>query len=160
MEKILQQLLDLLRGALPTTVIVFSLFFFLRWALWKPLERVLALRQAATEGARRKADELLAQANEKLRQYEEALRQARAEIYHQQEAARRQALDERSQIVRDTRQKANQMVRQAKLDIARDVAQAKQELESESRPLAEQITRTLLAPARLARPTRPGGGGA
>lgn len=152
MGGILQQLQDLVWGAVPTTVILLFLFFFLRWAFWRPLERVLAQRQAATEGARRDADQLLAQANEKLHQYEEALRRARAEIYRQQEAARRQALDERNQVLRETREQARQMVRQAKLDIASDVAQAKQELESESRRLAEEITRTLLEPA------RPGGG--
>ncbi|MBI4466771.1 MAG: ATP synthase F0 subunit B, partial [Acidobacteria bacterium] len=123
-------------------------FIFLRWAFWRPLERVLAERRAATEGAHREADQLLGQADEKLRHYEEALRRARAEIYRQQEAARQQALDERARILRDTREKANQMVRQAKLDIANDVALAKKELEAESRRLAEEITRTLLEPAR------------
>ncbi|MEE9236103.1 MAG: ATP synthase F0 subunit B [Candidatus Acidoferrales bacterium] len=151
MERIAQQLLDLLWGALPTAVIVFLFFFFLRWAFWRPLERVLAQRQAATEGARREADQLLSQVDEKLRQYEEALRQARGEVYHQQEAARQQALDERNRILRETREKANQMIRQAKLEIIDDVAQARKELEAESRRLADEITRTLLQPARAGR---------
>lgn len=148
MEGIVQQLKGLLLGALPTTAIVLFFFLFLRWAFWRPFERVLAERRAATEGAHREADQLLGQADEKLRHYEEALRRARAEIYRQQEAARQQALDERARILRDTREKANQMVRQAKLDIANDVALAKKELEAESRQLAEEITRTLLEPAR------------
>ena len=152
MEKTLLQLRDLLLGALPTTVIVLFLYLFLRWAFWQPLVRVLAERQAATEGTRREAEEILNRANEKLRQYEEALRQARAEVYQQQEASRRLALDERSQILRHTRERANELVRQAKLDIGGDVAQAKKELEAESQRLAEEITRALLAPA------RPGGG--
>ena len=143
---ILRQLQGLLWGALPTTLIVLLFFFFLRWAFWKPLERVLAERQAATEGARKEAGELLGQANEKLRQYEESLRQARAEIYRQQEGARRLALDERARILRDTREKAGVMLRQAKLEIAGDVAQAKKDLDAETRRLAEEITRTLLEP--------------
>jgi len=141
---ILEQLLGLLWGALPTTLIVFALFFFLRWAFWKPFERVLAERQAATEGARQEAGELLARANDKLRQYEESLRQARAEIYRQQEAVRREALDDRGRILRGTREQAGEQVRQAKLEIADDVAQAKQQLEAESRRLADEITRALL----------------
>ncbi|OFV83061.1 MAG: hypothetical protein A3D93_05130 [Acidobacteria bacterium RIFCSPHIGHO2_12_FULL_67_30] len=143
---ILHQLQGLLWGALPTTVIVLLFFFFLRWAFWKPLERVLAERRAATEGARQEADQLVAQANEKLRQYEESLRHARAEIYRQQEAARRLALEERARILRETREQAGQMVRQAKLEIAGDVAQAKKDLDAETRRLAEEITRTLLEP--------------
>lgn len=144
---ILHQLEGLLWGALPTTVIVLLFFLFLRWAFWKPLERVLAERQASTEGARQEAGELLAQANDKLRQYEESLRQARAEIYRQQEGARRQVLDERARLLRETREQAAQMTKQAKLDIAEDVARAKKDLDAESRRLAEDITRTLLEPA-------------
>jgi F-type H+-transporting ATPase subunit b len=144
---ILRQLQGLLWGALPTTIIVLLFFFFLRWAFWRPLERVLAERRAATEGAQKEAGELVAQANEKLRQYEESLRQARAEIYRQQEAARRLALEERARILRDTREKAGEMLRQAKLEIAGDVAAAKKDLDAESRRLAEEITRTLLEPA-------------
>ncbi|MBI4465943.1 MAG: hypothetical protein HY656_00755, partial [Acidobacteria bacterium] len=69
MEGIVQQLKGLLFGALPTTAIVLFFFIFLRWAFWRPLERVLAERRAATEGAHREADQLLGQADEKLRHY-------------------------------------------------------------------------------------------
>ena len=151
MEKILQQMVELLVplfvGALPTVLLVFFLFFFLRWAFWRPFERVLAQRQAATEGARREAETLLGTANEKLRQYEDALRQARAEIYREQEANRHQALEERNQMLSETRQRAGETLRQAKSDIAQQVQRATRELEGESQRLAEEIARTLLAPA-------------
>jgi len=151
MDQILQQLLDLLLplfwGALPTVLVVFFLFFFLRWAFWRPFERVLAERQAATEGARKYAETILSTASEKLHQYEEALRQARAEIYREQEAARSAALEERSRTLRETRQQAAESLRQAKLVVAGEVEEAKKELEAESQRLAEQIARTLLAPA-------------
>lgn len=158
MEKIFQQLLELLWGAVPTALIVLLLYVFLRWAFWAPLERVLAQRQAATEGARKEAEEILARAQEKLRQYEETLRQARADVYRQLEASRRLALEERSQVLGQTRQRAADMLRQAKLEIARDVAQAKKELEAESQSLAEVITRSLLAPVRAARAGARSGG--
>ena len=135
-----QQLLDLFLGALPTVIIVFFLFFFLRWAFWGPLERALAERQAATEGARKQAEQVIAKANEKMRQYEDALRQARAEVYRQQ------AVEERTRIVREARERANDSIRQAKLEIARDVDEAKKALEAESERLAEEIARSLLAP--------------
>ena len=143
---ILSQLVELFLGALPTVIIVFLLFFFLRWSFWKPLERVLAERHATTEGARQQAEKLLNTANEKLRHYEDALRQARAEIYRQQEASRQQALEERNRVAREARERAQESIRQAKLEIARDVDQAKKQLEAESQRLAEEITRTLLAP--------------
>lgn len=143
----LDLLLPLFLGALPTVVIVFFMFFFLRWAFWRPLERVLAERQAATEGARRDAEAILAAANDKLRQYEEALRHARTEIYREQDASRRQGLEERAQTLRQARQEANDLLRQAKLEITGDVEQAKKELEAASQRLADEIARTLLSPA-------------
>jgi F-type H+-transporting ATPase subunit b len=141
---ILGQLKELFLQALPITVIVFLLFLFLRGSFWGPLERVLAARQQATEGARRQAEELVAQANEKLRQYEEALRQARAEIYRQQEAQRRAALDERAQLVQQARARAADSVRRARLEVARELEQAKLDLEAESARLADLIARSLL----------------
>lgn len=156
MDGIGGQLLDLLWQALPTTLIVFFLFFFLRWAFWRPLERVLAERDQATEGARRDAASAAAAAEEKLHEYEEALRRARADIYREQESNRQLALEERSHLLGGARQQAADLIRQAKLEIARDVEQAKKELETESGRLAEQITRSLLAPAGAPRPPRSG----
>lgn len=162
MEQIFQQLLDLLLplfwGALPTVIIVFLLFFFLRWAFWRPFERVLAERQGATEGARQEAESLLNTANEKLRKYEEALRQARAGIYREQEVNRRVALEEHNLTLRETREQAAHRLRQARLDIAGAVEQAKKELEGESQRLAEEIARTLLSPAPPLGSARPKGG--
>ncbi|MGH9805229.1 MAG: hypothetical protein ACRD4D_08645, partial [Candidatus Acidiferrales bacterium] len=99
-------LVPLFVGALPTVLLVFFMFFFLRWAFWQPFERVLAERQARTEGARKEADSLLATANQKLREYEESLRQARAEIFREQEASRQQAVEERNLALRQAREQA------------------------------------------------------
>ena len=153
MEKIFQQLLGLFLEALPTTVIVLLFFFFLRWAFWKPLEKALAERDQATAGARQAADEMLARAGEKVRQYEDALRDARAEIYRQQEAARRQAADERARLLSDTRARAGETLLEARNEIAAEVDKAKKEIETESQRLGDEIARSLLEPAG----GRPGG---
>lgn len=144
-------LVPLFVGALPTVLLVFFMFFFLRWAFWRPFERVLAERDARTEGARKEAEALLAAANQKLREYEESLRHARAEIFREQEASRQQTLEERSQTLRQTREQAGEMIRQAKLDIASDIDQAKKNLDAESQRLADEIARSLLRPAGGAR---------
>lgn len=145
-------LVPLFVGALPTVLLVFFMFFFLRWAFWRPFERVLAERDSRTEGARKEAEALLAAANQKLREYEESLRHARAEIFREQEASRQQVLEQRNQALRQARTEAGEMVREAKLDIARDVEQAKKNLEAESQRLADEIARTLLQSAGGARP--------
>jgi F-type H+-transporting ATPase subunit b len=142
-----EKLLPLFVGAVPTVLIVFFMFFFLRWAFWRPFERVLAERQARTEGTRKEAESLLAAANQKLHEYEESLRHARAEIFREQAASRQEALEQRNQALRQAREQAGEMIRQAKLDIARDAEEAKKSLDAESQRLADEIARSLLRPA-------------
>ena len=138
----------MLLGALPTVLIVFALYFFLRWSFFTPLERVLAERERLTTGTRLTAEQLLAEAETRSRHYEDSLRQARAELYREQETLRRQALEERARLLRSTREQANQMIRAAKLELLRDIEATKRELEGESQRLADEIVRTLLAPGR------------
>ncbi len=54
--EVLRQLGDLFVQAIPTAIIVFLFYLFLQWAFFKPIERVMAERQARTEGARAEAE--------------------------------------------------------------------------------------------------------
>lgn len=146
MEEALQAVVRIFYQAIPTAILVFLLYVFLRFVFFGPLARVLEERERRTTGARRDAQENLTIAEQKTRTYQERLRHARAEIYRQQEVARREALEERNQILRDTRQQANEMARAAKADLLRDLDAAKAQLEQEGRVLAAQITRVLLEP--------------
>jgi len=147
MEQLIRQIETIVLGAVPTAIIVFVFYLFMRWCLWRPLTRVLAEREQAIVGTRQAAEQLLAEAEAKTQQYERALGQARAEIYRQRELARRQALEERGRILREARARANQMIREAKTALLQDVEQAKKDLEQESARLADEIARLLLAPA-------------
>jgi F-type H+-transporting ATPase subunit b len=142
--QILNQIIDLLWQAAPTFVLVVLLFFFLKSQLFKPLERVLEERAARIEGARRSADAAQSAAQAKARAHQDALKKARAEIYSEQEAARRAALDERAALVRETRNQANETIRAAKERIATEMAAAKAELEAQSQTLAGEIVRVVL----------------
>jgi F-type H+-transporting ATPase subunit b len=139
-----EQLGGLLLQALPTILIVFVLYFFLRANLFKPLERILAERSARIEGARKESEAGQAAAAGKEKHYVEALKKARAGIYAEQEQARRAALEERAALVRETRNAANERIRRAKDKIAADLAAAREELERESESLAVEIARTIL----------------
>src|SRR5580693_1461018 len=99
MEQIANQLGELFLEAVPTVIIVFLFYLFLRWSFFGPIQKVLAQRKAGIEGARREAEGFRAQALEKLRADQEALRQARATIFSEQEAARRIALDARGAAI-------------------------------------------------------------
>jgi F-type H+-transporting ATPase subunit b len=154
--EILKQLGDLFLAAVPTAIIVFLFYLFLRWSFFGPTERVVAERSRRIEGARREAEELRRGAQEKSRAYQEALRNARAELFREQEAARRVALDERSKAIQQARQLANEEVQSAKKRIRVEIQAARAELEISSTHLAEEIARTILQPQRQMHP-RPAG---
>lgn len=146
--EILKQLGDLFLAAIPTTVIVFLFYLFLRWSFFGPIERVVAERGKRMEGARREAEDLRRKAQEKTRAYQEALRKARGEIFREQEALRREALDERGAVLQQARLSANEEIQNAKRRIQAEVQAGRGELETSSTRLAEEIARVILEPQR------------
>ena len=142
--RIFSQLGELFLEALPTTIIVFLFFLFLRWAFFQPMEQVLAERSRRIEGARKEADAAQVAAQEKVRSYQEALKKARGELYAEQDAARRAVLDERTRMIKQTRDQANEGIRAAKDKIAGEVVAARKQLEQESQTLGSEIARVIL----------------
>src|SRR3546814_10059158 len=59
---------------------------------------------------RKEAEAAKVAAEEKKKAYQEALRKARAEVYAEQDLARRAVLDERAKLVREARARANDRV--------------------------------------------------
>jgi F-type H+-transporting ATPase subunit b len=148
----INQLGGLFLQAVPTVIIVFLFYLFLRWSFFQPIQRVLAERHRRAEGSRTEAEASRAAAQEKLRQYNESLRKARAEIFAEQEPQRRQTLDARQASINAARAKAQSALQEAKKAISRDVAAAQAELERSSEALANDIADAILA----GRPAGPG----
>ena len=144
MEETLKAVGQILLQALPTFFLILLLNQYLRAVFFRPLGRVLAERNDATEGARRKAAESLARAESKAAAYEESLRSARNEVYREQEEVRRKWLDEQSAQIRDTKARVDAMVKEAKAQLAIEANSVKATLEGNSRTLADQITQTIL----------------
>jgi len=144
MEATLHALGGLLIKAIPTFLLVLLLHFYLKRVFFAPLARILEQREQATEGARRQAEELLARASSLAAQYEEAIRQARAEIYLGQEAARLRWQQEHEQLLREARQRARAAVEQARQELQAELAEARLALQSRSRQLADQIAGMVL----------------
>lgn len=140
----MHQLGELFLEAVPTVIIVFLFYLFLRWSFFDPLLKVLAQRKAGIEGARKEAEGFRAQALEKKRADQEALRQARAVIFSEQEAARRVALDARSAAIQEARSRATEEVHAAKKRVAAEIEAARGELEASGNQLAEQIVQAVL----------------
>lgn len=147
---IVHQLGELFLGALPTVVLILIFYFILKSLFFKPLLAVMAEREARSIGAQKAAEAAQAAAAEKVKQYQEALRQARGKLYAEQEAARKKLLDERAAQVKDARAKATVEVGLAKERVAADLLSARRDMEPDIAQLASEITARVLQPAREA----------
>src|SRR5437016_13125333 len=107
MQAIVHQLGELFLQAVPTVLIILLFYFILRALFFKPLLAVMAERDSRTAGAEKAAQAAQAAAAEKVKQYQEALKQARGQVYAEQEAARKKLLDERAAQLKDARAKAS-----------------------------------------------------
>lgn len=143
--EIVNQLGELFLAAVPTVIIVFLFYFFMRWSFFKPMERVLNERRKRAEGARAEAEAELVVVQEKQRVYNDALRKARSDIFTHQEAERRRTLDERQAKINQARAAAQGALQEAKKAIAAEVQEARHELEQTSSTLANDIAEAILA---------------
>jgi len=142
--EILHQLAELFLQAVPTVVIVFLFYLFMRWAFFTPIQKAMAERDAKIEGARREAAALEAEAGKELQDYNDRLRKVRGELYAEQEAARQVVLDERVRLLKAMRSRALEEVEEAKKKIATEQVSARHEVESQTDSLAAEIVRVIL----------------
>lgn len=155
MQEIVRQLGELFLQAVPTVLIVLAFYLILRSLFFKPLLQVMAERESCTAGAQKAAEAAQAAAAEKVKQYQEALRQARAQVYGEQEAARKKLLDDRASVLREARARAAAEVAAGKDRVARELAAARREVEATAGQLAEEIARLFLQiPPRPGTPAR------
>jgi F-type H+-transporting ATPase subunit b len=141
---ILHQLGGLVLGSVPT-MIFFVLLVVLYGALVrKPLDKVLAERAARTTGAVEQARGAISAAEAEAQVYEDKLRAARADIAAAREHLMQQWQAERDAALDEVRRSAGSRVKDAKLQIANSAAQARQQIESATEMLSEQILRAVL----------------
>ena len=144
MEQTLKQLGELLLGAIPTVVLLLTLYGLYHVILHKPLEAVLAERRKRTQGAVEKARADINLAAQRATEYETRLRDARMSIFKTLDLRRKQALDAREHVMAQARESAQKLVAQAKTEIEAESAAARASLGSESERIANQIVGTLL----------------
>src|SRR5258706_2912557 len=96
MEHTLQQLGELLLGAIPTVVLLLVLFGMYRVLVAGPLERVLQERYARTEGAVEQAKRDIGASEARTAEYEQRIREARTAIFTAMERRRQQSVEARS----------------------------------------------------------------
>src|SRR5215813_11504579 len=144
MAEIVHQLGELFLGAVPTVLILIVLYFVLKFLFFRPLLAVMAEREARSIGAQKAAEVAQAAAAEKVKQYQEALKQAQAQVYGEQEAARKKLVDELNARVKEARTKAQADVTAAKQQIATEALAARLDLEKNVGQLAAEIVSRIL----------------
>ena len=144
METMLRQVGEIAFTAIPTFLIVIFLWFYLRRMLFEPIDRVLAERHAAGEGAKDAAKNALARAEQKVAEYEVTLRTERGKVFVEIEAERKKWRDEQSAKVSAAREAVMAKVKTAKEQLSAEAATAKTTLEAEAGQLADQITAAVL----------------
>jgi F-type H+-transporting ATPase subunit b len=155
MDQTLRQLGELLLGAVPTVILLATLYILYTFLVHRPLTVVLAERHNRTQGAMEKARADIAAAEARTAEYEQRLREARQKVFKNQEARRQQANQSRNQAVNEARTHAQAQVKQARAAIEVDQQQAMSKLQSDAARLATEIVRSVLRP--MASPSPVGG---
>ena len=144
MEQTLQALVGILQKAVPTILLLLLLWFYFKVMLFGPLSKIQKQRDALTKGARKTAEESLASAERKTTDYENKLRDARSEVYREQEEMRKQWLADQAAQIEQAREKNAASVRAAKDQITKEAAIARTTLSTTSAQLADQIAGSIL----------------
>lgn len=145
MDALIRQLGGLLLTAIPTIILFIFVHFYLKYMFFRPLRKVLAERREATEGALQAAQKGLEQAAEKATMYDLALKEARTEMYREQEETRRTWLEQQTGRIEETRQKTRATIQEASHKLSAEVADAQKDLTSRSQMLGMQIAETVAA---------------
>jgi F-type H+-transporting ATPase subunit b len=152
MDQTFRQLGELLLGAVPTAILLATLYLLYTVLVHRPLTAVLAERRNRTEGALEKARADIASAEARTADYEQRLREARLKIFKNLEARRQQALHARTEAAAQARERAQEQVKAARADIEQYKQQALTNLQAEAGRLASEIVRTVLRPVQAASP--------
>jgi F-type H+-transporting ATPase subunit b len=145
MEQTFQALETILLKAIPTAILLLVLYFYLKAMLFGPIAKVLKQREELTKGARKAAEQSLARAEQKAKEYEDKLRDAKSEVYRDQEETRKKWLADQAAQLAQAKAKAEASMNSAREGIAQEVATARQGLADSSATIADQIATSVLA---------------
>jgi F-type H+-transporting ATPase subunit b len=144
MQEIIEQLGQLLIGAIPTAILFVVLVIAYQFLVQGPLTAVLAKRRALTEGAMEDARKSVAQAEAKAAEYAERLREARAEAFKVREQRVKQWNAERDAALDAARKATGMKVQQAKVELEEEAASARRAIQASIADLAGQAVRAVL----------------
>jgi F-type H+-transporting ATPase subunit b len=144
MDQILNQLGELVLGAMPTMVLFILLVVAYSLLVRRPLDRVLAERHARTLGAMERAKGTIAKAESETSAYEEKLRAARTEIYQARDQKLKQWNAEREATLAQIRQHTREQITGARQEIDKSTHEARLHIVTASEDLSERVLRAVL----------------
>ena len=112
--------------------------------LFKPINRILSDRDKHTQGRLDEARKTLDEVDGKLRDYERAVREARAEGYRALEHQRSESLREREAKLLSVKSEIAESVAAQKAVIAGEAEEVRHSLSSEARRIASEISARIL----------------
>lgn len=125
-------------------IILVLMVFVLNRTLFRPINKVLAEREAQTSGKLSEAKKLRADLDGALSRYERALREARSRAYRLVETERIEALKVREESVTQVKEEIRASVGREKAEIERQAEEARRALALESIQSAIQIGSQIL----------------
>jgi F-type H+-transporting ATPase subunit b len=144
MEQTFQALGNILLKAIPSVFFLLILHFYLKAMLFAPLVKAMKHRDELTRGARKAAEESLAKAEQKAKEYEAKLQDAHNEVYRQNEETRKQWLADQAAHLASAKASAEATMKAATESIAVEAAAARQGLQESSTAIANQIAQAIL----------------
>lgn len=142
----LAKLGELLLASVPTVILLLIVWAAYRAIVQKKLDAVLAERHARTEGAIQQAQAEISKAEARTAEYEQRLREARSQIYKNQEARHRYITDKRSAALAEAHRQADEKVKHAQAALRSDVEAARAMLQQQADALATRIIDSILKP--------------
>lgn len=123
---------------------ILLLIFILNATLFRPINKVLEDREKMTGGASHEAKDLIKEYDKKVMQYEDGIRNARHEAYQYAEAQRREALADRQDLISQAKADVAAQIEAAKQEIANQTATARAGLEKEAMAMAAKVSTSIL----------------
>ena len=124
--------------------LILLMIWILNRTLFKPINRVLEERERKTGGRSGDAHNILLEADNKLANYEQSLREARAAGYGTIEKLRSEALEYRRQQIEAVKAEVTDTVAAERAALQNSVAAAQTQLQTDARVLAERISSNIL----------------
>ena len=125
-------------------LMVVVMVYVVNRTLLRPINQILAEREKQIAGRLQEAQTLATETEQKLKKYNDALHAARIEGYKLLEKERADALKEKDEKVRVSREQASREVAAQKANIERQEQSVKQELEGQAASISSLISAQVL----------------